>query len=650
MDQKSNVILRAEKEYKNSREKFYLLLREIISNSFHAVMIRQNQVNNYSGRIELNITYDDNHCSIELTDNGDGFTEKNQKYFEELDSRNDEKEKMNFHPLGQGRLAIVYFADCAEYETVYKNSKGVLKKKTIPYPLDSDNLFTFVSFEEEDTTETDSYTKIRVSIRSQQKYNRAKTFFNRCPDVASIKDWIIQTFFPFILNNERITFTVSVNGDKVCITKGSLTKSIEKRDFTIKCDDEEESIRFTLWLISSTEKLRGNNAIICFARNMKAELIGRKMYYTIDSDLGYKLYLTSDYFDGHVDSKGERIEIPESVFLCLKARTKEELDNVFSTEIVKNRQLTKNNLDSFKEAYPSLAGFSSDNELMSGTTVLGEEEILKSAIDNKGRIEKQFWKNKNSHSDEPYTESEEIQKLINSSLHIYIKHRERVLEYLHSLIQKYDTIGNDKPELEKSVHELFLKRGVRLSKSKGINHLHNLWILDDKYTSFSNCKMAQSTKNGQKAADIYIWADDPEKAKEILVFELKSTTHAHNPGEMVSQVKDYASDFFDKPTRYLNWDVATDSVLFNGIILARKEDVVKEIKSNTNSGFKRIPFLKSSYYKDDAFQNPRSDNPTDKIDIRIDVYSFEDIYDLARNRNNVFFKLLNDEYSIIESQ
>lgn len=41
MEQKSNVQYRAEKEYKNSREKFFLLLREVISNAIHAVIIRR---------------------------------------------------------------------------------------------------------------------------------------------------------------------------------------------------------------------------------------------------------------------------------------------------------------------------------------------------------------------------------------------------------------------------------------------------------------------------------------------------------------------------------------------------------------------------------------------------------------------------------
>ena len=58
MEQKSNVQYRAEKEYKNSREKFFLLLREIISNSIHAVLIRQNKETNFIPQLDLNITFD----------------------------------------------------------------------------------------------------------------------------------------------------------------------------------------------------------------------------------------------------------------------------------------------------------------------------------------------------------------------------------------------------------------------------------------------------------------------------------------------------------------------------------------------------------------------------------------------------------------
>ena len=64
MEQKSNVQYRAEKEYKNSREKFFLLLREIISNSIHAVLIRHNKETNFIPQLDLNITFDENRVNV----------------------------------------------------------------------------------------------------------------------------------------------------------------------------------------------------------------------------------------------------------------------------------------------------------------------------------------------------------------------------------------------------------------------------------------------------------------------------------------------------------------------------------------------------------------------------------------------------------
>ena len=68
MEQKSNVQYRAEKEYKNSREKFFLLLREIISNAIHAVLIRKTKEEDYIPKLNLNITFDDSqhYCPVKV--------------------------------------------------------------------------------------------------------------------------------------------------------------------------------------------------------------------------------------------------------------------------------------------------------------------------------------------------------------------------------------------------------------------------------------------------------------------------------------------------------------------------------------------------------------------------------------------------------
>ena len=183
--------------------------------------------------------------------------------------------------------------------------------------------------------------------------------------------------------------------------------------------------------------------------------------------------------------------------------------------------------------------------------------------------------------------------------------------------------------------------------------MHNLWILDDKFTTFSNEFKVKSTKSGQPLSDVYIWADNPKKVKQILILELKSTTKAHNAANkeegMVAQVKRYAQDFYKNPTKTLNWDVNTNQLQYTGIILARKSDIDKELTSNNISGYDSIPFLENSYYNNnDAFSIDNS--PRNKIPIRIELYSFEDIYELAASRNEVFFKLLNTEYEVIEDK
>lgn len=653
MEQKSNVQYRAEKEYKNSREKFFLLLREIISNAIHAVLIRESKEKDYIPELNLDVVFDETQCKIELTDNGEGFNERNRKYFEELDKKNPEKEKLNFHPLGQGRLAIVYFADSAEYETVYKDDSGKYNKRTIPYPSTSEGLFSFSEYEEVEV-KNNTYTKLTILINKQQSLGRAKTFFKSYSTYELFKQWFIETFFPFIISNETLVINISFNGNSFTIKKDSIEAETQKEPFELSLSDDNK-YSFILWLIKNSKPMHRDNPIICFARNLRASLSNGYLSYSIDNNEGYTLYLTSNFFDEYVDTKGERIDVSCDDIVYIQNKINEILDDKFKKVIENNRKVSKRNLKNFQQKYPSLEAFIVESTIIEDKNIVNEGEIIQSAINEKSRIEKKFWNQIDRdpiNEEDRFSDSEDCQKLLNSSLHIYVKHREIVLQRLYTLIQKFDEEGNDKSELESTVHELFINRGTTLSDSSNINHLHNLWILDDKFTTFSNDFKAKSTKSGQPLSDIYIWADDPGKVKQILIFELKSTTKAHNAGNkeegMIAQVKRYAQDFYKNPTKTLNWDIDTDRVQYTGIILARKSDINKELTSlNIGGGnFNPIPFLSDSYYYDDSF--PKDDNPRNKKDIRLELYSFEDIYELASNRNTVFFKLLKKEFEFDE--
>lgn len=651
MEQRSNVQYRAEKLYKNSREKFYFLLREIVSNSIQAVLIRKDKEkgeSDYKPEIVLDITFTDKESSIYLHDNGEGFNDNNSKCFEELDKKNIEKEKLHFHPLGQGRLALVFFTNKAIYNTVYRDESGVLRQKSFPYPKQEEGLFSLFDIEDERTEEKETYTDLRIEINKPHTYGRAKTFFNKYKGVLDLKHWFVETFFPVIVSNEDLTVKLIYNGDETVISLKSIEIETEKKEFSLSPYGDKQ-YDFKLWLIKNNGSLRGDNEIVCFARNLKAELANGKLVYSIDSPDGYLLYLTSEFFDEYVDTKGESVEISSDAVTAINDKINEILDELFEKTIESNKNETKRNLESFKQRFPSLDAFIADDAFDGNKRIVGEEDLVKTAIETKGKYEKRFWnkmsKPDNEIDDIPYDESEECQKLLNSSLHIYVKHRERVLQRLHDMINPYDDDGELKPEMESDVQELLFKRGTLIDNKKNKNHLHNLWILDDKFTTFSSTMKAKSTKPGQEQADIYIWADDPDSVKQVLILELKSTTHAHNAGDtkegMIAQVKRYAQDAYAKPEKILNWDEDMSNVQYQGVILARKKDIEKERKSNSGGGgYRRIPFLKSSFYKDDEFYVSGID---DGIPIRIELYSFEDIYKLASSRNDVFFRLLRNE-------
>lgn len=653
MKQNSDSINRAEKEYKNSREKFWLLLREVISNSLHALIIRKKKESNFTQpEITLDIVANEDQCEIVLTDNGEGFTPFNAKYFNELDLRNPEKEQNKFHPLGQGRLALVYYADSALYESVYRKSPNQLVKRSFTYPPAPEmDLFSIDAFGEENILNGDTYTKLTIKIDKQQTVGRAKTFFNKYSDIDKLKACIIETFFPFITADEQLVIKINYNGTPTTIKKSDIDTEKMTLPFKVSLQDKEWS--FKLWLIPKEGRLAGENIVVCFARNLKADLINGKIVYLIDSKEGYALYLTSEYFDENVDSKGEKIEISSDDITKINNKLNEELDKYFDSTIKQNQAATKRNLSSFQKKYPSLDIFVQNESIAERKEIVSENDLVKSALEEKGRIEKRFWLESGKEvkmDEEPYADTEDGQKLLNSSLQVYVKHREIVLKRLLQMIHQYDEDGNIKPEYEEEIHNLFLKRGVKLEGSKNINHLHNLWILDDKYTVFSNNFNALSTTQGQALSDIYIWADDPEKTKEILIVELKSTTKAHNAGSkeegMIAQVKRYAKSFYNDPRKHINWDVNTNDILYTGIIIANKHDIQKELTSDSAPGYShKIPFLNDSYYFDDAF-HPVGNNISIKMNIRIELYSFEDIHQLAKDRNDVFIKLLKNEYSI----
>lgn len=649
----SNVEFRAQKIYKNQKRKFGLLIRETVSNAIHSVLIQQSKLDdNYRPEVQINIigtNRSNEQIQIIVSDNGEGFNTLNRKYFSELDSKNEEKEDtLGVHPQGQGRLALIYFANSACYESFFKDDDGKMKKlRPFTYPDTDTPLFDLMNNEESDAEGSELKTELKVSISDQHKINRANTFFANYSSIEKLKEWFIEEFFPFFIENEKLSLTVQMDGyQSEQITKSEIKEEIKNIEFEVsEIDEIKNKYKFTLWLIEK-EVGKFKKTFTCFARQLKASLAEGSLEYEIDLPKPYNWFLTSEYFDKNVDQRGDKIEISLSEVEKIQQAICIKLDEYFEQDIRNNRRASKENIDQVKTQYRSLLPFIKDSMATETNRILNETDIVDGAINEKGEIEKKYWTKSNM-------DEEETEKLINSSLTVYVEHRKRVLEDLNNLIRKYDSEGDKKPGNESTIHELIFKRGENLEKSEKINHLHNLWILDNRYTTFSKDFRGLSSRQGQELSDIYLWSDNPDPLmiKELLIIELKSTTRAHNAGDrydsMIAQVKRYASDVYCDPNKTLGWDVDTDKILYSGVILASKNDINQELTSNNapgNAG--KIPFLESSYYFNERFSVSNSGSPPRYKDIRLDMLSYEDVYQLALERNTVFFKLLDAEYRL----
>ena len=251
------------------------------------------------------------------------------------------------------------------YETVYRDKNNSLRKRRISYPDINDSLFSCDLFSEEDPIENDSFTKLTILINKNNSFGRAKTFFAKHSNAEVLKQWFVETFFPFIVNNEKLVVSISFNGNEVSVQKNDVEKNTDVLTFTLPLekDDENDDGReapFKLWLIRKNEKTIGDNPVACFARNLKAVLSNGKLSYAIDNDEGYLFYLTSDYFDTHVDSKGEKIEISNENVEQINRKINDVLDARFKNVIEKNKESTKQNLKKFKTSFPSLESFVDD--------------------------------------------------------------------------------------------------------------------------------------------------------------------------------------------------------------------------------------------------------------------------------------------------
>lgn len=339
MEQVSDVTFRAEKMYKNTRGKFGYVLREVIANAIHSTVIRQKIENNnkYKPFIDISIDRTKDNIQIIVKDNGMGFTEENRKYFSQLDYQNQDKIQCNFFPQGQGRLAIIYFTDGADYKSVCKEKNGEVKEINFFYPQGENELFDVEKMAIKHSEDTELETSVTLNIHNTDKLNRANTFFEKNPKAENLRDWIIDNFLSFFMEFENLSININYADEIFTIQRAALVADFVKKDFTISFEQEDIPHTFNIWIIKNTNS-KNNNKVLCYARYLQVELETNVLEYDIDLQENTYWIVTSEYFDAYVNSKGDKIEIPAIDAIAIQNKLNETLDEYYKNQIETNKK------------------------------------------------------------------------------------------------------------------------------------------------------------------------------------------------------------------------------------------------------------------------------------------------------------------------
>lgn len=581
--------------YKNKRNAVELILREAISNAIHACIIQYKQNENNKYLPEISIIINSEEKSIKIEDNGIGFSEDDKRLFFDIAKSNILKQENKLPSKGLGRLVFIYFAKNIHYETTH-NKKFI----SFEYPQQEDNLFKIYNQKFENTYKENGTS---LSLNMDEKY--LKTFIKKYANpIEKFEEWIIDNFAFLLYDFKELKISASI--DKKI--KEMQFSNIDKKEFNIKIYDKEFPIE--ILIVNS----KSNLDIKLVAHKL---LIEKKIDYDrIINSLNKKIYISSPLLDDRITADGLNAEI-EDIKSELEEEITKVLDKEFDELIAKQREKSRENLSVTKSELPFLAEFMPDFESINGYKIKSKTDFIQDAINEKGKLEQNFWESKDEQLDT---------RLQKSSLYLYVKHRERVLAKLEQMM-------GDSNFKEDDFHQLLTDR--KCENLEVANH--NLWLLDDKFSYFFE---AHNSKIGESSVDVEFYLNpfinDEEQPTHIVLLELKNPTKAHNPGQMIEQLKRYASKIYNNAKTKNGVNINVEKCQFFGYIIADINDIKnEEIKQDENT-FKLIPYTESSFEGKVSFL-PKNE----RVDLYLTLLSTQDLLRIAKFRNKTLFEILN---------
>jgi hypothetical protein len=584
--------------------------------------------------------------SIEVEDNGIGFTRDNVESFGKLFTP---RKKAIFNCKGIGRLSFFALFFNVEIRSTYSENG---KKYLFEHTATEHNLHNIASVPA--TSIGDSENKTIVTL-SKIKSGREK--YLRIPE-STVQGILTQHFLPSLLSTSNISIQV-VDGEEYFLDDS--VKDVHRVDPVVI-----DGNIYKIFHLKNRSSHNSSHKIILSADGRSVRDIPLaflpKGKIGVDDD---KFYLTtvviSDYLNANLNTQRTDFTLPKikgidsgkTSIECIASAVSDTSREYCRYSIQKLEEVLEKHIQTTFEELPHLSFLRDDNDVRRTLKIGDDTTTVKNAYIKKfaekqvesfnyvKRISQEYDSSNIPSFDDFQRDSlkklEEGMQLNHAPLVSYVTYRDFVLGLYNKLLESHD---GKSYQPEKILHGLLFP--TRQESGDAINDYqkHNLWLIDDRYALYDfvasdlyehQISKGSADRNNKRYDICAAYADPIGEYHNVFIIELKKTCKAlAENNDPVVQIKNYVLRMMNgKLKKHNNTRInVTDSTQYYGLVLC---DIHNKYFTNTmikSHSLKKRPDGKSFHtvLLNDSFF--------------LEVMNYENLLDISRARNRVFIEKL----------
>lgn len=650
-----------------SKSNIYTPIIEAIVNSIQSIVLKQ--IDN--GKIEIVLhrekTLDIENTipsvkSIEIRDNGTGFTQENRDSFDTFYS----EYKRSIGGKGFGRFMYVKYFNNVFISSVFTDNDQSLKSRYFRFGREYEII---VDEKIEPSTAVDTYSVVTLeNIKSGQYFDKQiETIARRILDKILIY-FINDTFTPptIILKEAEGNHSIVLNDFLTEINEIKLWKS---KDFTLE-DDKLQKYEFVAKVFKiyypgnqkSRVSLTGHNREVTDTPLYKYIPEFEDEFFEEDENKTkrnyiIKTYILGEYLDSNVSLERETFDFPkESKDMYfpfgqadIERKASEISKEAFGEDVQVRVQKKSEQIRNYvNESAPWHKPYLNELDMSTIPYNLKDENIelalqeLKFRKEQKTKAElKTLLENPEvSHNGQMAEAISKISEIGKSDLAHYVFNRKIVLEAFRQLLKRKE---DGKGELEKDIHNLIFPMG-KTSENCDYQE-HNLWLLDERliFSEFvASDKKISTKKDALGEPDLVVFdkkqsfrSGDNNYSNPLTIFEFKRPKREayKTDDDPIMQIGKYVKDIragkYEMPEGLEKIKV-NDSTPVYAYVVCDLTPKIREFAEELHS-------LTKSPDDEGYFGFLRGYN------MYVEVISFKKMMDDATLRNKIFFKKLHLE-------